>query len=203
MMSRGQALLLLAGVALLTGGLVGPENVMVLSAQPVGPYIEAHLSGDDTGAVLLPLTPTCVAIAQPETWVAWVQRGFPGRLEAGGEACEAAGILDLAAWRDRRPRPEAGPLPRATARFELLHRDGRRLLLRGRFQLASLVGMPFGEDLVAVVADDDRCKNAVTRRVGSLEYRSSGRNAFVLIVGGQRCPVLGFARPPPPARDAP
>ncbi|MBW2448238.1 MAG: hypothetical protein JRG83_20270 [Deltaproteobacteria bacterium] len=91
----------------------------------------------------------------------------------------------------------------ATARFELLHRDGRRLLLRGRFQLASLVGMPFGEDLVAVVADDDRCKNAVTQRVGSLEYRSSGRNAFVLIVGGQRCPVLGFARPPPPARDAP
>jgi len=188
-----------AALLLLTGGLLGPEDAVVRSAQPLGPYLEVRLSSGTEGTLLLPATGACAGIARPEARVAWVQRGFPGRLEGpDGARCEAAGIGDLAAWRDRRPRPGGPPLPRSTARWEVIHRDGRRGLLRGRFRLAGLVGMPGGDDLVAVVADDGSCEAAFHEDEGSLEYRASGQPAFRLIVGGARCPVLGFARPPAP-----
>jgi len=184
--------------ALLTGGLLGGDDVFVRSTRLVGPYLEVRLAGDAEIAVLLPATAVCVRMARPEARVRWVSRGFPGHVEVGGEVCEAAGILDLAAWRDRQPRPDVPPAPRKTARWTVLHRDGRLALLRGRFALAGLVGMPGGQDLVAVVADDGHCKGLLTERDGSLEYRASGRDAFRLLAGDARCPVLGFARPPPP-----
>jgi len=188
----------IAMAASLTGGLLGGDDAVVRTARLVGPYLEVRLAGDAELAVLLPATPTCARVAMPEARVRWVSRGFPGRVEAGGEVCEAAGILDLAAWRDRQPRPDVPPVPRKTARWTVLHRDGRLALLRGRFVLAGLVGMPGGPDLVAVIADDGSCEGLLRERDGSLEYRASGRDAFRLLAGEARCPVLGFARPPPP-----
>jgi hypothetical protein len=187
---------------LLVGGLLGPDEAVVRIARPVGPYLEVHLAGEAELALLVPATPRCTRVARPEASVRWVSRGFPGRLEAGDEACEAAGILDLAAWRDRRPRPDVPPVPRKQARWTVLYRDGRLALLRGRFPLAGLVGMPGGGDLVAVVADDPACAPLLATDVGTLEYRASGRDAFRLLAGEARCPVLGFARPPPPDATA-
>jgi hypothetical protein len=191
----------IAIAALLTGGLLGGDAAVVRSAQRVGPYIEVHLAGGSDAWVLLPGTEVCARLAEPERSVRWVSRGFPGRLEAGDESCEAAGIMGLAAWRDRLPRPATPPLPRKTARWSVIHRDGRLALLRGRFELAGLVGMPGGADLVAVIADDGSCAAILARHEGSLEYRASGRDAFRLLSGGAQCPVLGFARPPPPAAE--
>jgi len=187
----------LAAVALLTGALIGPDEAVVSSARPLGPYIEVRLAGGSDVAVLLPATPACSRIARPEASVQWVGRGFPGRIEAGGEACEAAGILDLTLWRDRRPRPDVRMLPRKTARWTVIHRDGRRALLRGRFELAGLVGMAGGIDLVAVLADEEACAPILAATEGYLEYRASGREAFRLTVRNAKCPVLGFARPLP------
>jgi hypothetical protein len=181
----------------LLGGLLGGSEVVVRSTRPLGPYLEVRLGGDEDLAVLLPATETCARLARPEGSVRWVARGMPGRLEDGDAVCEAAGILDLTRWRDRRPRPTGALVPSKTARWTLLHRDGRRALLRGRFELAGLVGMPAGYDLVAVIADDASCAGVLDATEGTLEFRPSGRVAFRLIAGGSRCEVLGFARPPP------
>ena len=191
------AALWLGLAALLSAGALGGSTARIRSSRPLGPYlaVEIRPSGGRDLSLLLPAAPQCARIARAEAPVRWVARGFPGRLEAGGEACEAAGILDLAAWRDRRPRPEVPGLPRKTARWTVFHRDGGLALLRGRFPLAGLVGMAGGYDLVAVVPDDGSCAGALLKEVGSLEYRSSGRAAYRLIVGGSPCPVLGFARP--------
>ncbi|HKJ25573.1 MAG TPA: hypothetical protein VKB65_12165 [Myxococcota bacterium] len=188
---------------LTTGGLLGGEDAVVRAAQPAGPYLQVRLGGGSDVEVLVPATPVCTRLAKPEARVHWVSRGFPGRLESGDEACEAAGIFDLAAWRDRRPRPGGPPLPRKTARWSVIHRDGRLALLRGRFELAGLVGMAGGRDIVAVIADDPRCAGLLEASEGALEYRDSGPDAFRLLSGDAHCPVLGFARPLPPGGAAP
>lgn len=202
-MERRSAAPWIAVVALTTGALLGSDAAVVRSSQPVGPYIEVRLAGGSDAWVLLPATPACARLATPERSVRWVSRGFPGRLEADDESCDAAGIMGLAAWRDRQPRPVRIPLPRKTARWTVIHHDGRLALLRGRFPLAGLVGMPGGGDLVAVIADDGSCAALLAQRVGTLEFRTSGRDAFRLISGDAQCPVLGFARPPPPPAPAP
>jgi len=187
--------LALAGLA---AGLLGASDSVIRSVRAVGPYLAVRLAGDEAHALLLPATPGCAAVARPEASVDWVDRGFPGRLASGDATCSAAGILDLARWRDRRPRPGGPPAPRATARWSVMHRDGSHALLRGRFPLAGLVGMPGGYDLVAVVADDPACAGLFAESEGSLEYRASGPVAYRLAAGDSRCEVLGFARPPPP-----
>jgi hypothetical protein len=192
--------LLLALVAVLAAAVAGPagagSEAFVRSSRPLGPYLEVQLGGAVEHALLAPASEVCTRMLRPEAVVTFVARGVPGRMEAGGERCEAAGMLLLETWRDRLPRPRVrSVLPRKTARWELLYRDGRLALLRGRFPLATLVGMAGAEDLVAVVADDETCRGVVEGREGSLEYHVAGRMAYRLLSGGSRCHVLGFARP--------
>jgi hypothetical protein len=199
----GRLAALLAGLGA-TGGLAAParagHEAFVRSRQAIGGYLAVELAGGVEHALLLPATEVCERLSRPEARVRYVDRGFPGRLESpredGDERCEAAGILDLERVRDRRPRPEAPFVPRKTAFWRTVHRDGRHALLRGRFPIAHLVGMGGGGDLVAVVADDEDCADVITGERGALEFRDVGR-AFRLSAGGSRCPLLGFARPLP------
>ena len=64
-------------------------------------------------------------------------------------------------------------------------------LLRGRFALASRIGVAGTHDVVAMVANDDTCRPVAESGAATLVFRQSGRPAFLL---GQ-CPVLAFARP--------
>lgn len=196
-MRRARTTLLALAAAGLAGGLLGGSEVFVRSVRPLGPYLEVRLTGGEDHAVLLPATGTCAGLARPEARVRWVGRGVPGRIEGDGAVCQAAGILDLARWRDRRPRSAGLLVPTKAARWSLMQRDGRRALLRGRFELAGLVGMANGYDLVAVIADDASCAGVIAASQGTLEFRPNGRVAYRLVAGGARCEVLGFARPPP------
>jgi hypothetical protein len=183
------------GAALVASAALAAATAFVRSSEPLGPYLAVQLSGEAEHALLVPASEACVQMLRPEARVSFVARGFPGRMEADGARCEAAGILSLETWRDRLPRPRVPPVPRKTARWTLLYRDGQRALLRGRFPLAPLVGMAGSQDLVAVVADDETCRGAIESREGSLEYHAAGRIAYLLLAGGARCHVLGFARP--------
>lgn len=178
------------------------DEAYVRSREAIGPYLLVRLGGDSEHALLVPADETCARLSRPEARVRFVDRGFPGWLEPPGgpgtARCEAAGVMDLERIRDRRPRPEAPFSPRKTAFWETVHRDGRHALLRGRFPLAHLVGIGGGGDLVAVVADDERCAGVVAAERGSLEFRDVG-TAFRLRVEGPPCPLLGFARPLPRA----
>ena len=188
------------GAALLASAAGAASEAFVRSSRPLGPYVEVQLTGGVEHALLAPASEVCARMLRPEARVSFVWRGFPGRMETGGERCEAAGILVLETWRDRLPRPRVPALPRKTARWQLLHRDGRLALLRGRFPLAPLVGMAGAHDLVAVVADDETCRDVVEGQEGSLEYHAAGRVAYRLAAGASRCHVLGYARPPSGSR---
>ena len=72
------------------------------------------------------------------------------------------------------------------------------LLLRGRFPLASRIGIPAGYDLVALVPNDAPCRAAAERGETSIEYRSAGPEPFRLLAGDDACVVTGFAIPPAP-----
>jgi hypothetical protein len=67
--------------------------------------------------------------------------------------------------------------------------------MRGRFALASGVGVPGSFDVVAVVPQDAPCRQAASRGESSLELRQSGRDPFRLLVAGEGCVVAGFALP--------
>lgn len=182
-------------------GLASAGEVFVRSREALGPYLSVRLTGEHEHRLLLPNRPACVALSRPEARVRYLDRGFPGRLEAvAGDAgrCEASGVLDLERTRDRRPRPKVPFAPRKTAFWEVIHRDGRHALLRGRFPLAHLVGFAGGGDLVAVVADDESCAGLLASERGALEFRDTG-TALRLSAGGSRCALLGLARPRPEA----
>ncbi len=187
------AFLTLAGPA----GRAAADEAHVARREAIGPYLAVRLMGGEEHHLLLPVSDACLALSKPEGRVTFVDRGFPGRLEHGDMRCEASGVMDLARTRDRRPRAGTPFAPRKTAFWETVHRDGRHALLRGRFPLSFLVGIGGGGDLVAVVADDAACAAAIEGERGSLEFRDTGAHAFFLRAGEQRCPILGFARPPP------
>jgi len=173
------------------------ETMTVARVRVVGDYLTIRLSGRSPLAFVAHATEACAQVLRPESRVAWIDRGGAGRLEGHGAVCELAGLLDLETWRDRRPRPAARPAPRATARYRVVAREGGTAVLRGRFPLAGLVGIPGGQDLVALVDDDERCAGILADDAAALEFRDAGRTAFRL---GPTCAVRGFARPAPAAR---
>src|SRR5262245_31670050 len=174
-------------------------DVQVVATEAHGPYLFTHVKGPqlDLGFVV-PRTDLCGRVLEPGANLRYDKAGLFGTLVGdGGVACDAVGTLSLAAWRDRQPRSRGGasPVPRSTALYGVDYRDAQYLLLRGRFPLATRVGFPRPEDVVAVVPNDETCAALASSAQASLEFRPAGPNAFVLLAGNAPCPVAGFALP--------
>ena len=170
----------------------------VHAVSPLGPYLLVEVSGRrEQLRLLLPASPTCAAVAQPEARVRYQKHGVFGRLERDGERCDAAGVASLEAWRNRQPRTRTTGqvVPRSTTRFSQIAETEHYLLVRGRFALASRVGIPAGFDLVAMLPANPVCRAARDRAQGSLEFRPAGRDPFRIMVGSDPCVVEGFATP--------
>jgi hypothetical protein len=173
-------------------------RVALLSVDRLGPYFAVEVR--QRGAILTFFTPAadadCAQLLRPEASVTYRQHGHFGRFEDGELRCEAVGVGSLAAWRDRRPRDrrDASVVPRATARFREIGREGEVALARGRFPLASRVGVPSGFDLVAFLPLP-ACEAPLARGVAAMEFRATGRDAIRLVNDAEPCAVLGFAAP--------
>ncbi len=82
--------------------------------------------------------------------------------------------------------------PSSPARWRIIHEDSQVLLLRGRFPVASRLGVANTFDVVAMVANDDVCAPIARAGQATLVFRPSGRR--VLQLGP--CAVLAVATPP-------
>lgn len=179
-------------------------RVALLSVERLGPYlaVEVRLRG----ALLTFFAPAaeadCAQLLRPEASVTYRQHGHFGRFEDGALRCEAVGVGALAAWRDRRPRDrrDASVVPRATARFREIGREGDVALARGRFPLASRVGVPSGFDLIAFL-QLPACAEPLARGIAAMEFRAAGQDAIRLVAPGEPCVVRGFATPLDGSRD--
>jgi hypothetical protein len=177
----------------------GATEVGVVSREARGPYLLVHVRGRQLDLrFAVPATAECGRVLEPDRTVRYEKSGSFGRFVRDGDGCDAVGSLSLAAWRDRQPRgrtPAGALLPRSSARYTVVQRYEDLILLRGRFALASRVGVPAAHDLVAVVGTSPPCQAAAARGEASLEFRPAGPVPFRLLAGGERCPVEGFAKP--------
>jgi hypothetical protein len=172
-------------------GCATTKESSVAEVAPRGSYIDASFaSSSGVWRFLFPASPECAAVLKPEAPVSYHPGGMWGRFYSpDGAVCEPAGISNLERW--RRSRVEGEGRPSSPARWEDVHRDNQVFLLRGRFALASRVGVAGTHDIVAMVANDDTCRPVAESGAATLVFRSAGRPAFQL----GRCPVLAFARP--------
>ena len=178
-------------VLALAGGCATTRESFVSHAASRGSYIDASFfTSSGEWRFLFPASPACAAVLEPEAPVIYSPGGIWGRFQSpDGAVCEPAGIGNLNRW--RRSRVEGEGRPSSPARWEIVHRDDQVFLLRGRFALASRIGLAGTHDVVAMVANDDACRPVAESGNATLVFRSSGRTAFLL----GRCPVLAFARP--------
>ena len=177
-----------------------PRSSYVSTSTLRGPYIDATLllrSGE--WRFLFPQSATCAAMLRPEAPVSFQNRGHFGRvMGSDGALCDAVGIGTLRRWRRSR-RPGELP-PSSAARFEIIHEDTEVLLLRGRFSLASRLGVPNSFDAVAMVANDEVCSQVARSGAATLVLWPSGSRVLQL----SACPVLAVAMPPrQPLDDSP
>jgi len=173
-------------------------EVRVTEVERVGPYLFTAVHGTQLDlSFAVPGTETCARVLEPGADVRYEKSGNFGRFGRGDEECSAVGTLSLAQWRDRQPRRRTSEsvIPRSTARYAVAYRDARFVLLRGRFALASRVGVPAGFDVVAIVPADESCAGVVASGQASLEFRPAGRDPFRLLSGRTPCVVQGFALP--------
>lgn len=168
-----------------------PRGTYVSAATARGPYIDATLSGPDGDQrFLFPRSDACTAVLRVEAAATWSSGGSFGKVRGhDGTTCPAVGIGTLHRW--RQPRREGEMVPSSPADWRIIHEDADVLLLRGRFPLASRVGVANTLDVVAMVPNDADCAAVVAAGNGTLVYRPSGKR--VLSLG--RCQVIGFATP--------
>jgi hypothetical protein len=173
-----------------------PSHVGIVEAH--GPYLDARIGNGKELRLLFPATEQCQKVVTPEAPVEYTQSGRAGVVEGEAGRCEAVGIIDLAQWRDRRPR--SGPLgvsagiPRDTATFRTMYEDEDVILLRGRFLIAAEIGW-IGDDTVALLPNSAACRPHVQRGEATVQFHVSSKIAFRLVGEGE-CPILGFALPP-------
>lgn len=179
------------------------SKVSLLRVDRHGPYLLVEFRS--ARALLTLLAPAddvaCVRMLRPEASLVYRKHGNFGRFEHDGERCDPVGVGSLAAWRDRQPRGSPGgqPIPRATARFREIGRDESVVLVRGRFPLAGRVGVPGGNDVVALLPHEESCTRPIATGVASLEFVPTGRQALRLVGERGLCPVLALALPLAPA----
>jgi len=178
-------------VLALAGGCATTKQSSVTQVAPRGNYLDASFAtSSGVWRFLFPTSPSCAAVLRPEAPVVYHPGGMWGRFHSpDGAVCHPAGISNLERW--RRSRVEGEGRPSSPARWEVVHQDKEVFLLRGRFALASRIGVAGTHDIVAMVANDDTCRPVAESGAATLVFRQSGRPAFLL---GQ-CPVLAFARP--------
>ncbi len=175
------------------------STISILHLDRHGPYLLVEFrSGSALLTLLAPAgDEACARMLRPEATLVYQKHGNFGRFEDDGEHCDPVGVGSLAAWRDRQPRgPSGGSLiPRSTARFEEIGRDESVVLVRGRFPLAGRVGVPNGQDVVALLPNEAVCSPAIARGTASLEFFPTGRQALRLVGERGSCPVLALAAP--------
>src|SRR5262245_45824222 len=135
-------------------------DVQVVATEPHGPYLFTHVKGPQLDLrFIVPRTDLCGRLLEPGASVRYDKAGNFRTSAGDGVGCEALGTLSLADWRDSQPRRGGGgsPVPRSTALYGLDYRDAQYLLLRGRFLLATRVGVPRAQDVAAVVPNDETC----------------------------------------------
>lgn len=177
-----------------------PTSSYVSTSTLRGPYIDATLllqSGE--WRFLFPRSATCAEVLLAEASVSYQRRGHFGRVtSSAGASCDPVGIGTLRRW--RRGRRKGATVPSSAARFEVIHEDTEVLLLRGRFPLASRLGVPNTFDVVAMVANDELCTPVARSGAATLVFWPSGSRVLQL----SACPVLAVAMPPrQPAGDSP
>lgn len=172
----------------------------VTRAQERGGFLEATLAGA-AGAlrIFAPPSEVCRQVLAPEASVAFTMEGA-GRLTRDDQVCDAAGIGPLEELRARRGDPTSktkSMIPRAQATYRVVYQDAEVTFLRGRFPLAGLVGWSGGNDSIAVVPRSQACDAVASRSVASLEYRSRGQSALVLVAEPSPCRIDALIRPEP------
>ncbi len=174
-------------------GASAPSHVGIVETH--GAYLDARIANGHELRLLFPATEQCQQVIVPEAPVSYVQSGRAGVVESDAGRCEAVGIVDLAQWRDRRPRAGVGAgLPRDRATFRTMSEDEDVILVRGRFLIAAEIGW-IGDDTVAMLPNSADCRPHVQRGEASVQFHPSSKIAFRLVGPGE-CPILGFALPP-------
>jgi hypothetical protein len=161
-----------------------------------GPYIDAVLDLD-RGRIryFFPDEPPCSDMLADGARVEYVRAGAWGMIRSGEQSCTPLGIGTLERWRAEAPRTSRRPSVRAQANYEILFRDEELAFALGRFPLASYIGWRGGEHTIAVFYAGGECEELLDRNLASMEFRSFGRDAFVLITTARGCPIEGFIYP--------
>ena len=170
--------------------------VEVTNVTARGAYLDAVLLAETFRLrFFFPANEVCERVLRAEDIAEYRSRGPLGQLQSGELICEPVGIASLAAWRDRRPRRSGSPVPRATARFEVIWADEEITLVRGRFPLAGQIGWTGGDDSIAVIPRTEACRDPIARGVASLEFYRRGPKVYELVSDAGLCPVIGFVLP--------
>jgi hypothetical protein len=181
-------------------GLPGARAAASLTpATERGDYLDVTMeSGGFRYRFFLPANDACRAVVAGDA-VSYANVGPFGRLQAGDAVCDPIGILSLAAWRDRGPRPRSqSVIPRSRAGLVArVYADEDLSLVRGRFQLAAAIGFAGGADSIAVLPNLEACRSLEVPGSASMEFRQVGRQPYSLINRNERCPIIGFVQVPP------
>jgi hypothetical protein len=111
--------------------------------------------------------------------------------------CDATGITELAAWRDRLPPRRSELLvPTESAELRLLlATESGELLAVGKLPLALELRWPTPLDVVALLPDTPACRAHLARGRTTMEFRARGEHPLVLRGRLEPCPILGLAEP--------
>jgi hypothetical protein len=211
-MSRSLAIF--AAACLVMIALAGCWKRTLVPSRPFG-NVAAHVGAvERTGGYLIapirdergelrfffPDTPECAQVIVAEASVVYRRLGVLGSVSRGDVTCDPIGIASLLEWRDRSARvsrpSSARPIPRELARFRVIYRDDDVILVRGRFLIAREIRW-IGDDTVAMIPA--ACHALADSGSATVEFRPIGRVPFRFL-SPVDCPILGFARPIPPAR---
>jgi hypothetical protein len=179
------------------GGLPGPAvNAEVTFLGVKAGFLDASVSsgGRDYRFFYLDI-PDCREIVTGGSGANFSPRGRGGTLSRGELSCSPAGILNLSEWRKTGGRRPGEVVPRAQATYRVETRADGIALARGRFPLVSRLGVVGGQDIIAVVSDDEACAAVLSSQTASMEFRSSGRNPLTLLAGPKPCPMIGIVFP--------
>lgn len=171
-------------------------KLKVESVEERAGYLEANLLLNDRQLSTFTLpSEECRQVFVPGEKVSYVDSGPLGSFKREDFRCQSMGKGNLTVWRDRTRRSSREPLPRAQANYRVLESDDEATYLRGSFPLAGRAGFSNSADIVARIPSSGQCKKIIERSTASMEYRSKGNMAYVLVGKTGVCEIDGFALP--------